>query len=263
MLYRRKGFPQKDEILLCTIKKILPNSVFVVLDEYKDLEGMIRIPEIAPGRIRNIRDFVKEGKKIVCKVLKSDSIKKHVDLSLRRVQQSVRIKKTNEIKQEVKAERLLEGIAKQLKLKSDELYKKTMEKISEDYDMLHFFFQDIATDQADLNKIKLDKKIENILTKTIKDRIKPQEFKLKAIFNISNKEGEGILKIKQSIKKTLELAKQKNYKIKITYLGSPKYEMDISSTDYKSAENILTELAENLTKNIKTDNGDVEWEKKS
>ena len=55
MFYKREGFPHEEEITLCTVKKILHNSVFASLDEYKDREGIIHISEIAPGRIRTIR----------------------------------------------------------------------------------------------------------------------------------------------------------------------------------------------------------------
>ena len=87
---KKKGFPEEDDIVLCTVKKILYHSVFVTLDEYDNLEGMIHISEIAPGRIRNIRDYVREGKKLVCKVLRVRKEKGHFDLSLRRVNEGQR-----------------------------------------------------------------------------------------------------------------------------------------------------------------------------
>ena len=56
---------------MVTVTKIEYHSVFVELDEYGKT-ALIHISEISPGRIRNIRDFVKvEDKKIVCKVLKN------------------------------------------------------------------------------------------------------------------------------------------------------------------------------------------------
>ena len=84
MLLRKAGFPEDSELVICTVTKINPGSVFVNIDEY-DRSGLIHISEISPGRIRNIRDYVKEGKKVVCKVLHVDSNKGHIDLSLRRV----------------------------------------------------------------------------------------------------------------------------------------------------------------------------------
>ncbi|MEK6932440.1 MAG: S1 RNA-binding domain-containing protein, partial [Nanoarchaeota archaeon] len=68
MFYKKKGLPEIGEIVICTVRRVLPDSIFVDLDEYGK-EAMIHISEVAPGRIRNIRDFVKEDKKVVCKVL--------------------------------------------------------------------------------------------------------------------------------------------------------------------------------------------------
>ena len=93
MFYKKKGMPEQGEIVLCSVKKILHHSVFVYIEEYQGLEGMVHIAEIAPGRIRNIDDYVKEGKRIVCKVLNIDQKKGHIDLSLRRVGTGLKLKK--------------------------------------------------------------------------------------------------------------------------------------------------------------------------
>jgi len=93
MFYKKKGLPEEGEYILCTVKKILFHSVFVSLDEYEHKEGMVHISEVSPGRIRNIRDYVKEGKKLICKVLRVKHDRGQVDLSLRRVSVSMRKKK--------------------------------------------------------------------------------------------------------------------------------------------------------------------------
>src|SRR3989344_6887421 len=82
---------------------------------------MINISEVSPGRIRNLRDFVTEGKKIVCKVLRIDRLKGHIDLSLRRVNQAQRINKNKEYKNEIKALRILESSSKILKKNEKEV----------------------------------------------------------------------------------------------------------------------------------------------
>ena len=83
MFYKKSGMPEVGDIVMCTVKKVLFHSVFVELDEYHNKEGMMHISEIAPGRIRNIRDYVKEDKKIICKVLKIHTDKNHIELSLK------------------------------------------------------------------------------------------------------------------------------------------------------------------------------------
>ncbi len=80
MLLKRTGWPEEGELVLCNVTKIMPNSVFCRLEEY-GRQGMIHISEIAPGRIRNIRDYVVEGKFVVCKVLRIDQIRGYIDLS--------------------------------------------------------------------------------------------------------------------------------------------------------------------------------------
>ena len=109
----KKEFPEEGELLLCTVTKIFGHSVFVNIEDFSK-SGMIHISEISPGRIRNLRDYVVEGKKIVCTVLKIDKIKGHIDLSLRRVTEGQRRKKLESIKQEQKSKKIIESVAKEI-----------------------------------------------------------------------------------------------------------------------------------------------------
>ena len=96
MYYRKEGMPEESELVMSTVTKIQYNAIFVNLDEY-DKTGMIHISEISPGRIRNIRDFVREGKKIVCVVLRVNQERGYIDLSLRRVGEGQRRKKSRRL----------------------------------------------------------------------------------------------------------------------------------------------------------------------
>lgn len=263
MFYKKEGLPEENEILICTVKKILPHSIFAELDKYKNIEGMIHISEIAPGRIRNIRDYVKEGKKIVCKVLRVNKEKRHIDLSLRRVQTGQKRKILAEYKQELKAEKLLTNISKKLKISLEELYKKAGNKIIEKYDAITPCFQEIILDKNPLKDLKIPKKISDLITKIVKEKIKLPEAKIESILTLRDFSDKGIENIKKSIKKAETFAKQKKYDINIIYLGAPKYNLIVKSTDFKSAENITKELAEMITTQIKEQGGHAEWQKKS
>src|SRR3990167_8454684 len=120
MLFKKHRFPDLNETVICIVKKVLPHSVFCSLDEY-DKEGMIHISEIAPGRIRNIRGYVAEGRKVTCKILSIDREKLHINLSLRRVTQSQKIKKQQEFKQEERAAKLLENILQGSRASQEEI----------------------------------------------------------------------------------------------------------------------------------------------
>ena len=73
---------EEGDVVLCTVERIVGTIVFVRIKG--DGEGSITMSEIAPGRIRNLRDYVVPKKKIVCKVLRI-SPNRNTDLSLRRV----------------------------------------------------------------------------------------------------------------------------------------------------------------------------------
>ena len=158
MFYIKKGMPEEDEIVICTVKKISFHSVFLTLDEYENLEGMMHISEIAPGRIRTIKDYVKEEKKIVCKVLKVRKETRHIDLSLRRVNKMQRMNKTAEYKQEQKAEKLLELVGKQLEKDIEGMYKEAGYELMEKFGSLNNAFQEFVIDQDNARELKINKK---------------------------------------------------------------------------------------------------------
>ncbi len=236
MLYRREGFPQEDELAFCTVTKIFHSSVFVVLDEY-ERSGMINISEIAPGRIRNIRDYVTQGKKIVCKVLRIDEKKGHIDLSLRRVNEAERKRKLEEIKQEQKAEKIIEFAAKQLKEKTEELYNKVADKVFEKHPYLFLFFKDVGEGKAQIKDLNLAKKETDFLQTIVSEKFKPAKIEIKGVFDLKSYEPDGveiIKKILTGIEKTAGLS--------LNYLGGGRYRIGVEADSYKKAEKIMAKV---------------------
>ncbi len=80
---------------------------FVSLDEYGGRQGLIPISEIGNRLDRYIRDHIREGQKIVCKVLNVDRIRGHIDLSLKDVNEHQRREKIRKWKNESKAQKWL------------------------------------------------------------------------------------------------------------------------------------------------------------
>ena len=158
MLLKKKGFPEEDELVLCVVSKIQYHSIFAQLDEY-DKQGMIHISEVSPGRIRNIRDYVKEGKVVVCKVLRINQEKGYIDLSLRRVTEMQRRNKLDAIKQEQKAEKILEIFAEQQKADFKKLYIQLSEIILKEYDYLHHCFEDVVESNLSLESVGIPKEL--------------------------------------------------------------------------------------------------------
>jgi len=260
MFYKKQGLPEESEIVICTVKKVLFHSVFVTLDEYDKLEGMIHISEVSPGRIRNIRDFVKEDKKIICKVLRVNQEKKHVDLSLRRVSITLRKKKNEEYKQEQKAEKVLELFAQKQKTTLEQIYNEFGYKITEEFGTLNLCFQSVVNNETDLKGI-VPEKFRKQFIDLIKEKVRAPEVVVEGILTLKSLAPNGIEIIKECIKELKELAKKKSYVLNISYLGAPHYKLNLVSSDYKKAELILKEVVETITNFMEKNKGIVEFKR--
>ena len=231
MFYKKTGFPDESEIVLCTVKTILYHSVFVELDEYQKREGMIHISEISPGRIRNLRDYVVPKKTIVCKVLRISG--NRVDLSLRRVTQ----KEQREVMNEHKQERSYKNILKSVLGKDSD---KIVEKILEE-NKLYSFLQEAKENPKELEALTGKPNSEKILN--ILNTQKQKKAIVKKIINLTSTEPEGLKLIKEV------LTNQKNADIK--YISAGKYSIKIEDDDIKSADNMLKEIISKIEKQAK------------
>lgn len=254
MLYRREGMPEEDELVLCTITNIHHHSVFAKLDEY-DKTGMIHISEVSPGRIRNLRDYVQEGKKVVCKILKIDKVKGHIDLSLRRVNEGQKRRKTEQIKQEQKAEKIVENIAKALKKDVNKFYDEVSSKIFKKYEYLHECFADIVIDNVKLDKLGFDDKLAKELTKIVKEKIKPPEVQIKGTLTLESYEPDGVDIIQQALKKA------DKEDVDVRYAGGGNYTIIVTAPDYKSAEKILEQCTSSVIKFMEKKNSTATFER--
>jgi translation initiation factor 2 subunit 1 len=252
MFYKKQNFPETGEVVICTVKKILPHAVFVDLDEYGK-EAMIHISEIAPGRIRNIRDYVKEGKKIICRILNLDKDKGYIDLSLRRVTLTQRNTKNNQYKQEQKCEKILEDAAKSLKIDLKIMYEKAGNKIIEKYSSLTNCFSEIINNNLDLKVLNIENKTADKITEIVKEKIKPPEVVISGILKIESDSPDGIDVIKKALKNV------KNNNAIITYLSAPNYKLTVKAKDYKTAENIIKEVNSSVIESIKKAKGRAEF----
>ena len=231
MLYSKKGLPQEGELVVCTVSKIQHHSVFVSLDSYKK-SAILHISEVSPGRIRNLRDFVKEGKVIVCKVLSTDSFRGHIDVSLRRVSENQRIQLMNKIKQEVRAEKIVEAVCEDKKLKVSEYYAELYGAINKDYEFLHEAFRDYVKGEYKIPAVTESA----YLIDLISQRIKPPQVELTGKFQIVSFADDGVEIIKNTL---IEAQTVDEEHMALTYNGGGNYNFRITTETFREAEDIL------------------------
>jgi len=220
------------DVVICTVEKIEKTIVFVKIHLFgKEIEGNIIISEIAPGRIRNIRNYVVPKKKIVCKVLRI--VNGRIDLSLRRVTQ----KERKEVLEEQKKEKSYTSVLKSiLGEKAEEVIKKITEKES-----LFDFFNKIKENPEELEKIVKKEDALKIINIIKKEKQKKRTAKREISLTTIKPNG-------------LELIKEILRKIKgaeIKYISGGKYSAKIESENPKIADNKLKEALNLIEKEAK------------
>ena len=216
------------DLVLCIVEKIEKTIVFVKIEGHG--EGSIVMSEIAPGRIRNVRNYVVPKKRIVCKVLRI-SPKGNIELSLRRTTPKERKEVIGQYKQEKNYVYLLKSI---LGEKSEKIIQEILKN-----EKLYDFFEDVKENPKKLEKIvgKDSEKILEILMSQKQKKVKAKkEIELKSI------QPNGLELIKQLVEKT---------DADIKYISAGKYILRTESDDIKTANKILLEIASDMEKRAK------------
>lgn len=252
MAEQKKGFPEEGEILQCTVTSVQSHSIFVRIDDY-GINGMIHISEVAPGRIRNIRDYVMEGKSVICKVLRVNPERGHVDLSLRRVSESQKRNKINELKKEKLAGKLVEVVAENLSMDAKQLYVAVSEKVKEHFYLLFECFTEVAKGTFSISELGLEKKIEDELKKVILDRLKPEVIVSKGKLKLQSYAPNGVEAVKAALKQAADAGAEVNY------FGGGVYAISCKAGNYKEAEAALNKAAEKALKHMKSKQGTGEF----
>ena len=128
MEFKKSEWPDVGDLVIATVIEIADYGAYVRLDEYKK-EGLLHISEVASRWVRNIRVFVRERQKVVLKVLRVNTEKGHVDLSLRRVTKREKKEKILLWKKDRKADTLLLNASEKLNISPKEIYEKVLTRI--------------------------------------------------------------------------------------------------------------------------------------
>jgi translation initiation factor 2 alpha subunit (eIF-2alpha) len=229
------------DLVLCTVDRIVGTVVFVKIDG--DGEGSIVMSEIAPGRIRNLRDYVVPKKKILCKVLlpKKKIVCKvlrisqqgNIELSLRRVSQ----KERKEVMEQDSQEKSYISILKSI------LGDKTEEAVLEisKQGKLYSFFE-----EAKINPLIIEKIIGTENSKKILDILNTEKKKktfLKKEIDITTIKPNGV----SLIKKILGMFEG----INIRYISAGRYRLELESEDIKNADKKIRNMIDSAEKEAK------------
>ena len=254
-------WPETGELVVASVKRITNYGVYATLDEYGK-EGFLHISEISTGWVRNIRDFIREGEKVVLRVLRVDPERKHIDLSLRRVTRRERRERILLWKRGKKAESLLRSAAQRLGISADEIYEKTRVPLEEAFGEVYEGLERAAREGVEVLLEKgIPKEIAETLTAIAKEKIKIPAVKVKGHLKISSTKPDGVLRVREALLKAKGVRIPPGTDIKISVVSPPKYRIEVKASDYKEANDIMKKATETAIESIASSGGEGVFER--
>ena len=235
-----REYPEKGEFVICTVTEVKNYGAFATLDEYGGKRGFIALPEIATGWIKYVRDHIREGQKIVCKVLKVEPEREHIDLSLKQVSAHNKAKAIRNWKNEKTAEKLFEMMAKRLGKPVEECYREFGYSLVEEFGSLYRAMEEYLLDDDSFRERGFTGDWVKVFGKIASENITPPYVKITGVVELTCPGINGV----DVIKEALLRAKGENEDVNIQYKGAPVYRIRVKALEYKEAESILRKCAD-------------------
>lgn len=270
MVKSRSKFPREGEFVVAKVTEVQNQYVYVDLIDFEGLysemcaRGMIHISEISSRWIKNIRNYVRIGQRIVLRVLRVDVDKGHVDLSLRRVNSAQRENREKEWKYALKYENLLQFLteAEGISLTLDKAYELIGFPVLDFYETYQEAIESLKENGDEiLSELKgITDDIKTALLKIIDENVSISTVSISGKVKLSFTSENGIDQIIESLTDALAVIESKKTRnININYIAAPFYRLEVISKDYLDAENILSDALEIIEQKADLYNGTYEF----
>ena len=249
------GWPEVGELVVCQVVDIEDFGVFCDLQEYEEKRGLIHISEVASGWIKNIRDHVKKGHLVVCKILTVSESNHQIDLSLKDVNDHQRSEKIQEWKNEQKADKWLE-LALGSDLSNDQ-FNRIVPGLLNKYETLYAAFECAVIDgKSAFDELDLTgKEIDSIISIAL-ENISLSKVSISGYVDLECSAPDGIDAIRDALKSAEEsITIPPDVELDVIYVGSPEYLITIVAPDYKLAESLLDQYANYILQSIVKNGG--------
>ncbi len=252
------GWPDPGELVVGKIDEIEDFGVFVDLEEYADKRGLIHISEVASGWIKNVRDHVREGQIVVCKVLDVDEGHEQIDLSLKDVNDHQRSERIQEWKNEQKADNWMELAFDDL---DDERYGEIANELIGAQGSLYEGFKQAAIHGEEaLEHTDLEEEAIEAIVDTARENVSVPYVNVTGYVDLENPSPTGV----DGIREALEAAEgngdiSDEVELTVSYVGAPEYRIEVQAPNYKTAESHLEESADRAIAAIEDHGGSGDY----
>ena len=248
-----REYPEEGDLVVVTVREVKNFGAFVTLNEYDNKEGFIHITEVASGWVKYIRDYLKESQVQVCKVLRVNPSKGHIDLSFKQVNEHQRRLKIQEWKNEQKAEKLFEILTEKVKIPLVQAYEEFGYRLIDTFGTLYGSFEECTINQNCLTEYDFKGAWTEPFIQLANDNISPPFVSIEGYLEISCPAPDGITPIKNALSDASKA--EEDVVIKVQYVSAPRYRLQVRAMDYKVAEEALKNAANRAIEHIKKYDG--------
>jgi len=264
----RDEWPERSELVICTVRELESFGAFVSLEEYGDKEGLIHIAQVSSGWVKHLRDHVREGQKIVCKVLHVDERRGHIDLSLKAVKDGQKRQRIKEWKNEKKAKKwlalALAAPTSDLGLSNEEL-EAIETTLLDAYGSLYDAFEDfVRVGTGAVLELGITADYADAICEVACANVKLPSVQINGYVELKCPLSDGVERIKEALTKAEEELKTKlareskaedettsDITVECFYIGAPRYKIRVKAPNYKEAESVLSDVANTAIEAIK------------
>ena len=247
--------PEEGELVVVTVKNVKQNGVYVDFDEYQGLEGFIFIGEIASGWVKNIRSFVRDGQRLICKVMRTKKDGSSLELSLKSVSEERRRDRLQQWKNEQRSLQLLKVCGE--KVGWSEAERDSLgEDLVSSFGTLYTAFEEAAMNETAI----IDAGFEgDWITEFIEiaiENIIPPFVEIKGSLNLSINVDNGVDVIRDALISAEQYSSEKDeVSVMCFYDGAPEYRLVLKAPDFKTAEDLWVEVTDSIIKVMEENGG--------
>lgn len=254
-------FPSNGELVVATCTKVTDHGAYFEIHDYEHLgegAGFIHVSELSKTWVRNIRSEIREGRRIVAKILRIDRGREEIDMSIRRTSDSQRRERLTQFKQETRARGIVSVACENDAKVTGEINSNILFKTGSVYDTLMRARDDGV---KFLISLEIPKDTAEKLHQLALKELEPPTVSLIGNISLTLFESNGAELLGTLFKKykTTFISKQKGSTITMGVISAPDYRVQIESKDWRTAENMWKKSQDFMNKFLKPYDSEVEY----
>lgn len=252
-------YPEVNDLVMVTVKRIAEMGAYVSLMEYKNIEGMVLLSELSRRRIRSVQRLIRVGKTEVVVVLRVDKDKGYIDLSKRRVSPEEAERFEEKYNKSKTVHSILRHVAEKHDMELETLYQHVGWPL---YRTFGHAFEAFKMALSEPEKIfgslpaPVDESIQQDILQSIVRRLTPQKLKIRSDVEVACFDYEGIDAVKRALAAG-ESVSTDEIQIKAKLVAPPLYVLTTQCMEKGKGLELMGLATEKIEATIKAANGQM------